>query len=286
MTLAPDVTLEQLAERYDTFFVDQFGVLRDDQAAYPGANDALLFLKSLGKTVIILSNSGRSGDYNSERFVRLGFARAGFDHFLTSGDVAYETLKRESGAPGQPLRCLTISSGDDRNLSDRLGYTAVEDAALADIVIISGSEAEVIPMELYRARLQPAAIRGVPCYCTNPDRHKLANGVTAPGAGSIALAYQELGGPVRWFGKPHAGIYKHALALAGVKDVAGVICVGDSLEHDIAGASGAGLASCLVGTGILAGMPGEDLAALAAELGAVPDHRLKSFRIGAGTNSG
>lgn len=278
MMLAPNVTLEQLAERYGTFFVDQFGVLRDDQAAYPGANDALLFLKSRGKTVIILSNSGRSGDYNTERFVRLGFARAGFDHFLTSGDVAYETLKRENAA-GNPLRCLTISSGDDRNLSDRLGYTAVEDAALADIVIISGSEAEIIPMGLYRARLQPAAIRGVPCYCTNPDRHKLANGVTAPGAGSIALAYQALGGPVRWFGKPHAGIYTHALALAGVKDVASVICIGDSLEHDIAGAIGAGLVSCLVGTGIVAGMSEEDLAALAAEFGAVPDHRLKRFRI-------
>jgi HAD superfamily hydrolase (TIGR01459 family) len=279
MTLAPDVTLEQLAERYGTFFVDQFGVLRDDQAAYPGANDALLFLKSLGKTIIILSNSGRSGGYNSERFVRLGFARAGFDHFLTSGDVAYETLKRENAVEGNPLRCLTISSGDDRNLSDRLGYTAVEDAAQADLVIISGSEAEVIPLGLYRERLRPAATRGVPCYCTNPDRHKLANGVTAPGAGSIALAYQELGGPVRWFGKPHAGIYEHALTLAGPVQVSDVVCIGDSIEHDIVGARGVGLASCLVRTGILAGMPGSELKALSERLGGSPDCLMGSFRL-------
>lgn len=278
MTLVTEITLEQLAERYDTFFIDQFGVLRDDQAAYPGANDALLFLKSFGKTIVILSNSGRSGDYNTERFVRLGFARAGFDHFLTSGDVAYETLKRENGAAGHPLRCLTISSGDDRNLSDRLGYTAVEDAALAELVIISGSKAEVIPLELYRERLRPAAIRGVPCYCTNPDRHKLANGVTAPGAGSIALAYQELGGPVRWFGKPHAAIYQYARALVGTTDVSGVVCIGDSLEHDIVGARRAGLASCLVRTGIFSGMPETELAALYEQFGASPNYLMTSFR--------
>lgn len=278
MTLAPYVTLEQLAERYSTFFIDQFGVLRDDQAAYADANDALLFLKSIGKTVIILSNSGRSGDYNAERFVRLGFAHAGFDHFLTSGDVAYETLKRETDAAGHPLRCLTVSSGDDRNLSDRLGYTAVEDEGLADLVIISGSEAETIPMDAYRERLRPAAARGVPCYCTNPDRHKLANGVTAPGAGSIALAYQALGGPVRWFGKPHAGIYEHALALAGNTNVADVICIGDSLEHDIAGARGVGLASCLVRTGILSGVSETNLAALYEQYGASPTCLMKSFR--------
>lgn len=278
MTLAPDVTLEDLAQRYNTFFVDQFGVLRDDQAAYPGANDGLLFLKSLGKTVIILSNSGRSGDYNTERFLRLGFARAGFDHFLTSGDVAYETLRRETCSVGHPLRCLTISSGDDRNLSDRLGYTAVEDAALADVIIVSGSEAEIIPMGLYRERLQPAAIRSVPCYCTNPDRHKLVNGMTAPGAGSIALAYQELGGPVRWFGKPHAAIYQHALALAGATDFSDIICLGDSLEHDILGARGAGLASCLVRTGIGAGIQETELVALCGKLSVSPDYLMTGFR--------
>lgn len=278
MTLAPHVTLEELADCYSTFLVDQFGVLRDDLAAYPGANDALLFLKALGKRIIILSNSGRSGAHNAERFVRLGFSRDGFDRFLTSGDVAYETLKREEGEAVRPLRCLTISSGDDRNLSGRLGYEAVEDAATADLVIISGSEAEVIPMELYRERLRPAAIRGIPCYCTNPDRDKLANGTTAPGAGAIALAYQELGGPVRWFGKPHPDIYQQALALVSGVSAADVVCIGDSLEHDIAGAADAGLASCLVRTGILSGMPSPDLAALSTRFGASPTYLMDRFQ--------
>ncbi|MGQ3281025.1 MAG: TIGR01459 family HAD-type hydrolase, partial [Shinella sp.] len=214
MSIAPQTTLATLAQRYDAFFIDQFGVLRDDEGAYPGANAALLHLKALGKTIVILSNSGRSGDYNAERLGKLGFDQAGFDRFLTSGDVAHSILARETGGKAGGTRCLTISSGGDRNLAKRLGFESVEDATLADIVIISGSEAERIPLSAYRQQLRPAAERRVPCYCTNPDRHKLVEGGgTAPGAGSIALAYEELGGPVRWFGKPYPAIYQQAQSL-------------------------------------------------------------------------
>ncbi|WP_411033712.1 TIGR01459 family HAD-type hydrolase [Shinella sp. BYT-45] len=280
MSLAPWTTLAALAERYDAFLVDQFGVLRDDERAYSGANEALLRLKALGKTVVLLSNSGRSGNYNAERLVKLGFDRAGFDRFLTSGDVAHDILARET-AGKRATRCLTISSGGDRNLADSLGFESVEDAALADIVIISGSEAERIPLSAYRARLEPAARRGVPCYCTNPDRHKLTKGgITAPGAGSIALAYEDLGGRVRWFGKPYPEIYRYARSQLKGTPAGRILCIGDSIEHDIAGAANAGLASCLVRTGILSRHSEEQLDALAREYKARPTFLLDRFALG------
>lgn len=278
MTIAPHSTLVSLAERYDVFLVDQFGVLRGEERAYAGANDALLRLKTLGKTIIILSNSGRSGDYNAQRLLKLGFDHAGFDRFLTSGDVAYAILSRETQDKADGIRCLTISSGGDRNLSDRLGFETVADAARADIVIISGSEAEITPLSSYRDLLKPAAERDVPCYCTNPDRHKLTrNGGTAPGAGSIALVYQELGGTVRWFGKPYPAIYQHAQSFLDGVQVDRILCIGDSLEHDIAGAAGAGLASCLVRTGILADRSESELAAIADMHDAHPDYLIDRF---------
>jgi putative hydrolase of the HAD superfamily len=45
--------------------------------------------------------------------------------------------------------------------------------------------------------------------------------------------------------KPHAGIYHYALKKAGL-DVAETLFVGDSLQHDIAGASAAGLRSARI----------------------------------------
>lgn len=280
MSATPHTTLVALAARYDAFFIDQFGVLRDDEGAYPDASAALLHLKAIGKTVVILSNSGRSGEYNGDRLVKLGFDQAGFDHFLTSGDIAHCILAHETGGKAGSTRCLTISSGGDRNLAERLGFDSIEDATRADIVIISGSEAERIPLSTYRHQLRPAAERGVPCYCTNPDRHKLVKGgSTAPGAGSIALAYEELGGPVRWFGKPYSAIYQQAQSLVPSIAADRIICIGDSIEHDIVGATGAGLASCLVRTGVLAASSERDLAVISEAHGARPDFLMERFRV-------
>jgi HAD superfamily hydrolase (TIGR01459 family) len=255
----PTIDLAGLIERYDVFFVDQFGVLRDDESAYPGSAHALQLLKDAGKTVVILSNSGRSGEYNAERFAKLGFARDSFDRFVTSGDAAYSILSQH-GAPAPPgSRCLTISSGDDRNLADRLSLQAVDDAFDADLVIISGSQAEDIPMAAYADMLKPAAQRGILAICTNPDIHKLSRGTIAPGAGSIAQLYERIGGVVRWFGKPYRDIYEEALRLCGDPPLDRVVCIGDSIDHDIFGASSMGLNSVLVQTGILAGLPSSEI---------------------------
>lgn len=278
MTNIPATTLSELMERYDVFFVDQFGVLRDDAGAYDGAAAALKQLKAAGKTVVILSNSGRSGEYNAERFVRLGFDRSSFDDFVTSGDVAYDILSK----PGSPVsrgdRCFTISSGDDTNLATRLGLSIVDSAADADVVVISGSEAETISMDHYRQLLLPAAERDLPCFCTNPDIHKLASGAIAPGAGSIAKLYEEHGGSVKWLGKPYRDIYDYALLRSGLPPRERVVCIGDSIEHDIRGAIDSGLDSVLVETGILADKTTEERAALIARLNSRPTFMMRCFK--------
>lgn len=276
MTAVPETSLAALIDRYDFFLIDQFGVLRDDEGAYDGAAAALHILKNHGKRVIVLSNSGRSGDYNAERFVRLGFERGLFERFVTSGDVAFDIL---SSAPDiRPgMRAFTISSGGDRNLADRLGLTSVTRSDEADLVIISGSEAERIALDDYRRALEPAAANRIPCVCTNPDIHKLAGGRNAPGAGAIAKIYEELGGRVQWIGKPRPDIYDHAMSVWGKPDPTKIVCIGDSIEHDIKGATNAGLASVLVRTGILADTPDKELTALMESYGATPTYIIRRF---------
>lgn len=268
--------LSDLIREYDVFFVDQFGVLRDDGGPYEGAIEVLSNLKAAGKIVVILSNSGRSGSFNADRLVKIGFAPESFDYFLTSGDVAFDILSRPGSALSANSKCLTISSGGDSNLADRLLFTAGS-ARDADVVIISGSEAERIPMDDYREMLRPAAERGLPCYCTNPDSYKLHNGSIAPGAGSIARLYEEIGGTVVWLGKPYREIYDHALRLVGTQDHRRILCVGDSIEHDILGAETAGLDSVLVRTGILAGSNNAELHKLMSDFSAFPTFIMSQF---------
>ncbi len=53
------VGLSEVAELYDAFLVDQWGVLHNGKTPYRGAVDGLNRLIGGGKQVILVSNSGR-----------------------------------------------------------------------------------------------------------------------------------------------------------------------------------------------------------------------------------
>ena len=116
-------------------------------------------------------------------------------------------------------------------------------------------------------------LRGV---CANPDREVIRGTQRLICAGALAEAYEARGGEVRWHGKPHAPIYALALERLGRPDRARVLCVGDGLHTDIAGAAAAGLDSAFIPGGIhgaahgLAMGEAPDAARLAAQLAGAP----------------
>lgn len=270
--------LADIADRYDAFLIDQFGVLRDGRGPYPGAAATLVRLKDQGKRIIILSNSGKRSAENDRRLVDLGFAAGSWDWFLTSGEVAWQILKKEGAqASGRVSKCLLISRDGDLSPLNGLDLERTENGADADFVLLAASEGDLLPLSHYEALLAPAARRGVPCLCTNPDKVMLTKTGTAFGAGRIAELYEELGGKVRWIGKPFADIYDFALDFLGRPDPSRVCAIGDSIEHDIAGAAGAGIGAVLVTTGILEHASDEERQKLFAEHGATPDFILPKF---------
>ena len=262
-----------IAGAFDVVFTDQYGVLHDGHRPYPGAVAALTMLRRQGARVVILSNSGRSGEVNAKRLAGLGFARDLYDHFLTSGDVAksYIASGRLPIGITASTRCLAVSTGDGSDLALALGLSPTQDGAEADLVVIGGSRGDRIPLDDYRRLLAPAAARGTPCLCINPDKIMLTATGTAFGAGRIAELYEELGGPVEWIGKPFPMIYEAAATLADVTDPAEVLCIGDSIEHDVVGARRFGAAALLVRTGIHASLTEAELAGEMDRHGAVPD---------------
>jgi HAD superfamily hydrolase (TIGR01459 family) len=271
--------LDEVQERFDAFLIDQFGVLRDGKGPYPGAVETLARLKQAGKTIIILSNSGKRSAENDRRLAALGFDPKSWDWFLTSGEVAWRILQKESGQgpSGVARKCLLISRDGDTSPLDGLGLARTESGEDADFILLAASEGDVHPLSFYESLLAPAAKRGVQCLCTNPDKIMLTKDGTAFGAGRIAELYEELGGQVRWIGKPFPDIYAAAREFLGSIAPDKICCIGDSIEHDIAGAAGAGLQSILVTTGILEAATDAERAALFAEHGAVPDFILPAF---------
>ena len=268
--------VRDFADRFDIFILDQFGVLHDGVAPYPGAVETLLRLKAAGKRILLLSNSGRRSGPNEVRLVRFGFRPGSWDHFLSSGELAWRSLQR-SLRNSAGLHCLLISREGDRSAVEGLPLTLVDNSADAGIVLLTASEGDRYDLDYYRRLLGAAAARGVECICTNPDKIMLTASGPRFGAGRIADLYAEMGGPVTRLGKPFPEIYVAALAMLDNPDPDGVVCIGDSIEHDIVGGRRAGLASALVATGILENASSAERARLFAEHGASPDFLLRTF---------
>lgn len=284
----------ELLGRYDLFLLDQFGVLHNGYAPYPSAVHLLQQMRSAQKRVVIISNSGKSANVNASRMRKLGFADDLYDDIVTSGEVARHRLAMPGGATahlalGQDhnldsvesgnhgARCLLVTSNNDTSALADSKLELVHSALDADIVLIAGAEPERFNLSYYEHWLAPAAQRAIPCLCINPDIISLARTGVTFGPGKIAQIYAGLGGPVTWIGKPHAEIYRHALGRYAQVDSDRVLCVGDSIEHDIVGATRSGLHSALVTQGILHGSSHTELARLMRNHAATPEWLLEYF---------
>ena len=268
-----------LADRYDVFFVDQFGVLHNGYREYPGASETLRQLKRAAKQVVLIGNSGKRAWVNEQRLVGLGFERSCYDQFVSSGEVGWRRLSKLQSirADGEPTRCLFITRDADQSAVENLNFSLVTDSAEADVILISGCRDDITDIGWYEDSLVAAARRDVPCFCTNPDKIALTESGTKFGAGAIAERYETLGGSVTWIGKPYPEIYQFALQLVDTTDTSRIVCIGDSIEHDIAGGHRAGLSTALVQTGILADWSASQMNELYVQHEVWPDYVLPGF---------
>ena len=252
--------LGEIAQRYDAFLFDQYGVLHDGQRPYAGTVEVL---SRLAARSLIITNSGKRSAANRERLARLGIARERYGDLLSSGEVAWTGLR--DGSFGRPFarggRAYIVGRAGDSYGFDGLDLVSVEQPAHADFVLILGSDAPATSLDRYSRLLQPAAAIGLPALCCNPDRLMLTGS-----------------GPVRWIGKPHAEIYRAALALAGNPPPSRVLALGDSIEHDIAGAAALGIATALVRTGVSGALGLAEIEARCAAARCEPDWILSELK--------
>jgi HAD superfamily hydrolase (TIGR01459 family) len=256
----------EIAERYDGYILDLWGVLHDGQAPFPGVIDCLTRLKAKDKRLVILSNAPRRAHLVEQRVAEIGIPRALYDHLLSSGEETWQHLRRRDdpfyAALGQV--CYHIGPPRDDNMLADLGLRRVEDVAEAEFILNTGPWGWDETVAGYEAVLQGGRDRDLPMVCANPDLVVMLRGSRVICAGALAQRYEALGGRVRWHGKPYPAIYASCFDLLGLADRRRILAVGDSLRTDIAGANGEGIASVL----ILGGIHGEELGVTP---GVVPD---------------
>jgi HAD superfamily hydrolase (TIGR01459 family) len=249
MTARIITSLADITSKYDAVLCDVWGVIHNGRSAYSGACDALAAFKALGKPVILISNAPRPSSIIPGQLEHLGVRRDAWDGIVTSGDATRALIERYGS------RGYKIGPSKDEGLYEGLpvDFRPLESA---DYVICTGLRDDLSePPESYRAELAALAARKLPFICANPDRVVQFGGHLIPCAGALADIYEELGGEVIMAGKPFGPIYD--LTIAAAENVAGkpldrgrLLCIGDGVQTDVAGAFNQKLDCLFVAAGI------------------------------------
>jgi len=244
--------LGEIAGRYDGFILDLWGVLHDGTKPFPGVVDGLTRLRAAGKRIVVLSNAPRRADLVAVRMTEIGIPPDLYDHVMTSGEEAWQHLSRrdEPFYAEMGRTCYHIGPPRDDNMLTGIGAEKVEDVADAAFILNTGPWGMENSVEAYEPLLRAGQARDLPMVCVNPDLVVMLKGRAMICAGALAQRYEELGGRVRWHGKPLSTIYDTCFGLLGVKDRSRILAVGDSLRTDIAGANGVGIDCVLIAGGI------------------------------------
>ncbi|MEM9393176.1 MAG: TIGR01459 family HAD-type hydrolase [Pseudomonadota bacterium] len=241
--------LEEVASQYDAIVFDQWGVLHDGSAPYSKAPAAISALNRAGLPVAVLSNSGKRAEPNETRIKRIGFAEAQFEYVMTSGEALWRDVW-SAQVPHSHFFAIERSPGDAAAWADGLDSVVFSPSVdTAEAILLMGLP-DGSSAASWKQVLEKALQENLTVYCSNPDRASpRGGGKTVVSPGALAHFYQESGGAVVFYGKPHAPVFKSLETALGADKI---LMVGDSLEHDIAGAQNVGWDSLLVQNGLYA----------------------------------
>ncbi len=244
--------LAEIRGTFDAVLIDQFGVLHDGHTQFLGTLDCVERLAADAVPIVALSNSGKRSSLNTARLDRLGFSPDLFRAVVTSGELAYGRIEAwlADGCLARGAKVAVISRDGDASMIEGLEVTRVDLDAQPDLLIIAAAEPERRTLEIYENDLAPLAAAHVPALCINPDRQIYANGIAAFGPGMLAERYAALDGTVEMLGKPGAEMFLAGLKALDDVPPERVLMIGDSPEHDIAGANAAGCATLLISSGV------------------------------------
>lgn len=235
--------LSEIAPEHDALICDIWGVVHNGQAPFPEAAEALRRFRREHGRVVLLSNAPRSPAQVEEQFGRIGVANDFYDAIVTSGGATREDLRRRG-----PVSLYYI--GPDWDLAMLDGLTVKRTGiARADIAVCIGLKDDLTETpDDYADMLAEMQARGLLMLCANPDLQVHRGKRLCWCAGSLAKAYEKIGGRVTYYGKPYPAIYQEALKAAG--EPRRPLAIGDALITDLKGAKAAGMEALFIADGL------------------------------------
>jgi HAD superfamily hydrolase (TIGR01459 family) len=242
--------LAAIADHYDHFIIDIFGVIHDGIEPFPDTIATLRSLKAAGKEICLLSNSPRRANGTAGQLSAMNIGRDLYDHIVTSGETTHEYLRTELATSTLGKNCWFIDTGYARDIVMGLDLNLVNGPGEADFILNSIPGTQSSDAKALISNLERAVSKKILMICANPDLVVNIGHEQYECAGTFAKLYEDMGGAVLYHGKPHGPVYDRCYDLLGRPDKSRICAIGDSLHTDIAGATNFGIDSILNLAGI------------------------------------
>ena len=246
-------TLGDVADDFDVFILDAFGVLNIGDRAIPGAVERVAELRAAGKRLFVLTNAAsypRSAALAKYR--KLGFDFTS-EEVVSSRDVAASALLDVSD-----IELWGVARGPDPDLSDLQAEVGTLETnrtlfRRADGFLLLSSASWTPPLQ--EALVAALSERPRPLLVGNPD-------LVAPRETGLTLepgwwaheAADRTGVVPEFYGKPFTNAFEAIRGRCPDIEILRVAMVGDTLHTDILGGRAAGFASILIADhGLFAG---------------------------------
>jgi HAD superfamily hydrolase (TIGR01459 family) len=233
--------LRSIADNYDLFYVDLWGVIHNGIQLHEKAIIAIKELLKMNKKLVLLTNAPRPNQTVIEFLEKMGVDKKIRKHVFTSGEAALNYLKKFYLFK----KFFHIGPPKDFDLFDELKNNQSEDLKNCQYLLCTGLfNDHDKDLNYYKDLFEKHVDKKM--ICTNPDLIVDRGNVRELCAGSVALVFEKMGGEVIYFGKPYPEVYNQSIDNSKKR----ILSIGDNLNTDIKGANLLNYDSLLISNGV------------------------------------
>ena len=231
--------LSEVYSAYDTFIIDLWGVMHDGINLNEKAIETVDELKKNSKKIVFLSNAPRPSVKVIDFLIKMKMDKRYLSNVMTSGEAAMHAINQKKFGKtffhlGPPRDTSVFEKVKDNK-------TNIENC---DFILCTGLFDDYEnDLDYYKSFLIKHISKKL--ICTNPDLTVHRGNKEEYCAGFIAKIFEELGGKVIYYGKPHKEIYEMCF-----KTNEKVLAIGDNLRTDIKGANNLHIDCLFISNGV------------------------------------
>ena len=218
--------LSEVIDAYDTFVIDLWGVIHNGIKLNARAIEVIDQLKLKSKKIVFLSNAPRPSTKVIDFLLKMKMNKKHLLNVMTSGEAAMQAINQNKFGK----YFFHLGPPRDASIFEKVKDNKTE-IEKCDFILCTGLfDEHEENMDYYKNFLVKHISKKL--VCTNPDLIVHRGNKEEYCAGFIAKIFEELGGKVVYYGKPHKEIYKLCF-----KENEKVLAIGDNLRTDIKGAN-------------------------------------------------